>query len=468
VPSAPRPFRGPMLRSRPVIDLDATHAARPRLPVRRDDGGPSFLGRLARYFHLAFRVTYEDGVLLTASALAFVTVLSLIPLLTALSFVGARVFSQYPQRSLEIFVQILPYSDKSVVDAIAEFLDQAETIHGVGVIAFFITTLYLFATVEETFNKIWNVSRRRPVRARLISFLLLIFWGPLLIGATFSSLIVLRQSPAFRRLLQESFLLNVLPFLATVVGLTVLYWRVPYTNVRLRNALAGGLITGILLEILREGFGSYVEVFRNVSIVYGSYAFALLFMISLDLTWTIILFGAVATYTAQHFSLLARGLHRHPPVQAAWVGLATLALIARRFNGGEPPLSREALADRMCLPTTELERILRPLAIQGPLELVGDHGYALTADPRQIRVEDVLAAYDHRARRGAELVNGQIAAHLQTLIGDLAAIRARTLAELTVAGLLEAAPAAGNTGKNSSLPPPPPAATIPPSSTVGQ
>ncbi len=349
-------------------------------------------------------MTYEDGVLLTASALAFVTVLSLIPLLTALSFVGARVFSQYPQRSLEIFVQILPYSDKSLVDAIAEFLDQAETIHGVGVIAFFVTTLYLFATVEETFNRIWNVSRRRPIRARLISFILLIFWGPLLIGATFSSLIMLRQSPAFRRLFQESFLLNVLPFVATVVGLTILYWRVPYTSVRLRNALAGGLLTGILLEILREGFASYVELFRNVSIVYGSYAFALLFMISIDLTWTIILFGAVATYTAQHFSLLSRGLHRHPPVQAAWVGLATLALIARRFNRGEPPLSREALADRMCLPTDELERILRPLATQGPLQVVGDHGYALTADPRQIRVEEVLAAYDHRARRGAELV----------------------------------------------------------------
>ena len=204
-----------------------------------------------------------------------------------------------------------------------------------------------------------------------------------------------------------------LPFVATVVGLTMLYWRVPYTHVRLRNALAGGLLAGILLEILREGFGSYVEVFRNVSIVYGSYAFALLFMISLDLTWTIILFGAVATYTAQHFSLLARGLHRHPPVQAAWVGLATLALIARRFDGGEPPLSREALADRMCLPTMELERILRPLAIQGPLQLVGDHGYALSADPRQIRVEEVLAAYDHRARRGAELVGEAIAAHLQ-------------------------------------------------------
>jgi membrane protein len=452
-----------VLDSSAVVDLDQTLAAPPAR--RDDDGGPTFLGKLARYFHLAFRVTYEDGVLLTASALAFVTVLSLIPLLTALSFVGARVFSQYPQRSLEIFVQILPYSDKSLVDAIGEFLDQAATIHGAGVIAFFVTTLYLFATVEETFNRIWNVSRRRPIRARLISFVLLIFWGPLLIGATFSSLIVLRQSPPLRRLIQESFLLNVLPFVATVLGLTILYWRVPYSNVRLRNALAGGLLTGILLEILREGFGSYVEVFRNVSIVYGSYAFALLFMISIDLTWTIILFGAVATYTAQHFSLLAKGLRRHPPVQAAWVGLAALALIARRFDHGKPPLSREALADRMCLPTTELERILRPLATKGVLLSVGDHGYALAADPHAIRVEDVLAAYDQRARRGAELVGGEIAPRLQELIGGLARVRAGTLADLTVAGLLEGPVPPPDAA---ALPPPSPPGTMSPSRTVGQ
>ena len=173
----------------------------------------------------------------------------------------------------------------------------------------------------------------------------------------------------------------------------------------------------------------------------------------------------MATYTAQHFSLLARGLNRHPPVQAAWVGLATLALIARRFNQGKPPLFREALADRMCLPTTELERILRPLTVQGPLQVVGDHGYALTADPQQIRVEEVLAAYDHRARRGSELVGGEIAARLQELIGDLASVRDRTLGDLTVAGLLEAA---GSGSPPSALPQEGPPSTIPASRTVGQ
>jgi membrane protein len=412
------------------------------LPTRRDRGGPTFAGRLARYFALAFRQSYEDGILLTASALAFVTIFSLIPLLAVFSFVGTRVFSQYPQRSLEVFVQILPYSDKSVVDKIGEFLTQAETIHGVGVLAFIASTLLLYSTVEEALNKIWNVSRQRPFKIRFLSFVLLLFWAPLLVGATFSSLILLRQSPTLRVLFEESILFNVAPFLATVVGLTTLYWVVPYTYVKFRNALAGGLLAGILLEILRQGFGSYVEFFRNVNIVYGSFAFALLFMISIELTWSIILFGAEASYTAQHFDVLARGLHRNPPVQASWVGLAALVLIARRFARGEPILSLDALAERLSLPRREIERILHPLLTHNLLRPLGDQGYLLGTDPHQIPVEKVLAAYDHRARRGAELVGGEICERLEDLIGDLAQARADRLESLTVADLLLPRPTA--------------------------
>jgi membrane protein len=400
-----------------------------------------FVHKLARFFVITFRQAHEDGVWLTASALAFVTVLSLIPLLTAFSFVGARVFSQYPQRSLEVFVQVLPYSDKTVTDKINEFMDQAETIHGVGVLAFFASTLFLFATVEETLNKIWNASRRRPFRVRLLSFVLLLFWGPLLVGATFTSLILLRQSPGLRLLFEQSLLLSIAPFVATVVGLTTLYWLVPYTVVKLRDALAGGLLAGILLEIVRQSFGSYVQVFRNVNVVYGSFAFAMLFMISLELTWMIILLGSEVAYTAQHYGVLSRGLHRNPPVQASWVALAALALIARRFSRGEPILSRDALADRMSLPTAALDRILHPLLTHNLLRTVGDSGYLLASDPSAMPVERVLEAYDHRARRGVELVGGELTARLEELIGDLASCRADHLRALTLSDLITEPPA---------------------------
>jgi membrane protein len=406
---------------------------------------PSFPRQLARYIALTLRQANEDSIILTASALAFVTVLSLVPLLTAFSYIGARVFQQYPQRTLEVFVQILPYSEESVVEKVEEFLDQAETLHGFGLAVFVTTALFGFATVEETLNRMWNVSRRRPIRVRVLSFLLLLFWGPVLIGVTFSSLIALRQSEALRRVFAESLLLNFLPLAATLVGLTILYWLVPYTTVRFRNALAGGLLAAILLEMLRVGFGSYVRLFQGVNVVYGSFAFALLFMISIELTWTIILLGGEAAYTAQHFRVLSHGLHRHPPVQAAWVGLATVALIAHRFVRGEPVLSLNALADRLSLPSRELEVILRPLLTHGILRAFGDQGYFLASDPSRLRVEEVLKAYDHRACRSAELAGGELQARMVELIEDLAKVRAERLAELTVAELAAMRPPEYNT-----------------------
>ena len=302
------------------------------LPSPRRPARPAFLRQLGRFCLLTLRQGYEDSILLTASALAFVTIFSLVPLLAALSFVGTRVFSQYPEKSLEVFIQVLPYAQKDMTDKLREFLDQAETMHGVGLAALFATTLFAFATIEETFNKIWNVSRRRQFRYRLLTFVLLLFVGPLLIGVTFSSLILLRQSPNLRELVRGSVILHLTPFVASAVGLTLLYWLVPSTRVRFRNALAGGLFGAILLEILRLSFGYYVEFFRGVSTVYGSSAFALLFLLSIELTWTIVLLGSEAAYTAQHFAILSRGLHTHPPVAASWVGLAALAFLS--IHGG--------------------------------------------------------------------------------------------------------------------------------------
>ena len=452
-------------------DTAARQAGRtpPPLPFHR---------QLGRFFALTVRQSHEDSIFLTASALAFVTILSLVPLLAALSFVGTRVFSQYPERSLEVFIQVLPYSEKTLTDKLREFSDQAETMHGVGLAALFGTTLLAFATIEETFNKIWNVSRRRPFRYRLLTFFLLLFWGPLLIGVTFSSLILLRQTPAMRELVRGSVLLHLTPFLATVVGLTLLYWLVPSTGVRFRNALAGGLFGAILLEVLRQSFGYYVEFFRGVSTVYGSSAFVLLFMISIELTWTIVLLGSEAAYTAQHFQLLSRGRHTHPPVAASWVGLAALAFLAapggasapgqggdrrgdrgdrrhgaaparrpgRRSEEGEPPPSSEELASHLSLPARDLERTLHPLLARGLLRETPGRGYVLGRDPAALRVEEVFDAYEHRARRSVEHIGADLRDRLERWVELLAGTRAERLGPLTLAELLAAHDRAGAAG----------------------
>jgi membrane protein len=415
----------------------------PRFERRRQgrSQAPGTAWQLARFFGFMLKQAHQDGIFLTASALAFVTMLSMVPLLAAFSFVGTRVFNQYQRRSLEVFVQVLPYSDETVVEKLRQFVDQAGTIHGFGILAFFATALFAFATVEEAFNKIWCVSRRRPIRTRLLSFALLLFWGPLLLGATFTSLILLRQRPALRLVFQGSILLQVLPFVATAVGLTMLYWLVPYARVQPRNALVGGLFAAILLELLRQGFASYVEFFRNVNIVYGSFAFLLLFMMSIELTWTIVLLGSEAAYTAQNFRHLAVGPHLNQPLQGSWVGLAALTLVARQAARGEPPLSHEALAEGLQVQPRGLDRVLNPLLSHKLLaSTAGGAGYVLGSDPGSLPVERVFAAYDHRARRAIEPVGDLVQERMERLIGGLAQARGRELGELTLAELIAPAP----------------------------
>lgn len=395
--------------------------------------------RLGRFLLLTAKKSREDAVFLTSGALAFVTLLSLIPLLAAFSFVGARVFSQYQEKSLEFFVQVLPYHDLSVVQALQQFLGQAESLHGWGLFAFLFTALAAFGTVEEALNRIWGVPRNRPFRVRLLSFSLLVFWGPVLIGATFSSLLVLRQQPALRVLLEESLLLHLLPFGATLFGLTVLYWLVPYTPVNFRSALAGGITAAISLELLRQGFGAYVGLLRNASVVYGSFTFALFFAISIQLTWAIVLYGSIVSYCSQHFGALVRGLAKLKPFQGRWVGLAAAAALAERFSNGEPVTSHDALADRLRLPPGPLDSVLEPLVEARLLALAEGRGraYLLARPPHDITLDQILAAYDRASLPAFDPLGGELRARIGDLFGRVNQLRKQGLAGATLADLVE-------------------------------
>jgi membrane protein len=339
----------------------------------------------------------QDAIALKSAALAFVTILSLIPLLAAFSVVGAQAFDQYRQNFLDFLVGVLPYAEATLMERIDEFLEHAQTLGQLGVLGFILVSLSVFGTIEETINQIWRVDERRPLRIRLLSFTLLLFWGPLLIGSTFSVLIILRARPEIDALFEGSLLIQLLPFLISLLGLTMLYWLVPYTKVEFRSALLGGVTAALLLEGLRRGFGLYTEMYRSYSwIVYGSFALAFLFMISLQIAWWIVLLGSEVSYTAQHEAALAPARRVSARFLGRWIGVAALALLCDRFLRGQPLAPSHELAAELKLPPDELRRAVRPLLAAGLLgETSGDEeGYLLAADPHLLPVERIFTCYE--------------------------------------------------------------------------
>lgn len=414
-----------------------------RSPAVRSAGARA--GRLGRFLLLTLRRTHRDGVPLTAAALAYVTILSLIPLLAATSFAGALVFSAYPEQSLEFLLQALPYHEEAVVEQIERFFTQSRQVEGWTILAFFATALFAFGTVEETINRIWDVARRRSLRVRFMSFTMLIFWGPVLIGATYSAYLVLRRRIG-PELLESPWSVNMLPFLGTLVGLTMLYHLVPYTRVSFRAALAGGVTAAVLLEVLRLSFGLYVGLLTRPTEVYGPFAFALFFAISIQVSWTIVLYGSELAYCAQHHGALVRGLGRGPHFQGRWVGLAATLVLAERLDRGTPRTPQGELADDLRVPEDKLEQMLEPLMEAGHLAATPgrDREYLLARPPHKTSVARLLAAYDARSHRVFEPLADRRQDALDDVAARIARGRERDLDRLTLADLVDAADGDGD------------------------
>lgn len=373
-------------------------------------------------------------------------------------WVGGHIFNEYRQNILDILGRFLPYSEETLLAQINAFLDQAVAIRGIGLVGFAAVALLTFANIEETLNRIWNVSSNRSLRLRLWSLLLLLFFGPILIGAAYSTLAMLRTGIDFERLFQQSAILKMTPFVVTALGLTMLYWLVPHTRVRFRAAMTGGLTSALLLEALRLGFAIYLQRFPTMSVVYGSFALALFFMISIQIAWFVVLLGCEIAFAFQHYGWLSVPI---PPIglDAAWQGVVSLLLLERRHQGSRASAytPREALADDLEVTAEEVRRAMEPLVRAGWVEKRGrgHAGYRLHTQLEELTLDKVLSAYDmpdEQLERPLPRDAGQrlqaLRAALRTRHADLLQVR---LADL----LAEPKPEPQPEASASTTPPPP-------------
>jgi membrane protein len=338
----------------------------------------------------------RDEVGLRASALAFSTILSAVPLLAAISIFVARTLREDEDRIIELITELLPYREETVMAALRSFLAQTESVSGVAVLGFLVTSVLTFFGVQQSLFRIFGVERPPSTLRRLITFSMLFFWGPVVIGSAQAGLVLLDQSNAeTARVLRESSAIRVLPFLATFLGLTMLYWRAAFRRIRLENAAAGALVAAALLEALKVMFGVYVREFTEVQLaVYGTFAIALFFVVSVHWAWYILLFGA------ELGAVLAADRERARsgaalPEPDPWVGLAALELLAAP---GQPRLEPQALAARLGLELEEVYLQLQPLREAGWIE--GGLAWRLALPPDQVRIAAALAAYRRRLADG--------------------------------------------------------------------
>ncbi|MEQ8659593.1 MAG: YihY family inner membrane protein, partial [Gammaproteobacteria bacterium] len=270
----------------------------------------------------------QDRCLGAAAALAYTSLLALVPLLTVV-FITLSAFPAFQawREAIESFVfqNFVPALGDQVRGYLLDFADKARGLRAAGIIVLLATVLAMLSTIESTFNVIWGVKRERPIMVRFLVYWAVLTLGPVLIGAGMVatsyvvSLPLLGGGGVVGSL--RTTLIAWSPLAATALAFVLFFKLIPYRPVPFRDALLGGVVASVLFELAKRGFALYVTHFPAQQAIYGAFATVPIFLLWIYLSWVVVLLGAEITQCLTTFRVSHRRHARvlgHDPMFCAY------------------------------------------------------------------------------------------------------------------------------------------------------
>jgi membrane protein len=96
------------------------------------------------------------------------------------------------------------------------------------------------------------------------------------------------------------FISRLIPYLLVIAAFTFIYIFVPNTKVKIRSALIGGLVAGILWETMGWAFAAFVVGSAKYAAIYSAFATLVILLIWLYVSWLILLIGGSIAFYVQH------------------------------------------------------------------------------------------------------------------------------------------------------------------------
>ncbi|MGJ7507416.1 YihY family inner membrane protein [Variovorax sp. GT1P44] len=237
-----------------------------------------------------------------AGSLTFTTLLSIVPLLAAsyALFTHFPIFKRFKDALQEFLLSRLLPADiaRTVLKYLNQFASNASGLTWVGSLFLLGAAIAMLLTVENALNQMWELKRNRPFFKRVGLYLVMLVVGPPVLGLSlWATSYLLGTSVGLIGALPPSlaFVLDLGPLLLGVTALTSMFYLVPNTKVRLRDAIAGGLIASIAFELGKRGFTAYLVKVPTYKALYGTFAALPMFLLWVYFSWLVTLVAAMMT-----------------------------------------------------------------------------------------------------------------------------------------------------------------------------
>jgi YihY family inner membrane protein len=247
----------------------------------------------------------NQGVLL-AGAVAYNTLLSILPMLALILIVLSQLtdVQQLLQTTREYLDLVAPGRADEMLGQIEAFLRDWRLVGSVGLVILLFFSSLAFTMLENAMSVIFfhrvAIRRRHFLVSAIIPYGYIFFLAlGLLIVSSISGVLHSLDEKTITFLGQQwsfsgtvAVVFYILGICGEVLLLTSLYLVMPIGQLSLRHALLGGITATVLWEISRHLLVWYFSTLSLVNVVYGTFATAIVILLSLEVAALILLFGA--------------------------------------------------------------------------------------------------------------------------------------------------------------------------------
>lgn len=355
-----------------------------------DDTSTKTKVKVVKVINLSFRSFMDRDLQTKSMALTFSTVLAIVPAFAMLFAIG-RGFGFQNLLEDQLF-QTFP-AQKNFISFALKFVDSylneaSQGIFvGVGLIFLLYTVISLLSDIETSFNQIWDIKKDRSILQKVTDYIAICLLVPIMMicssGVSIFMSSTLQGNDHFAFLTPlVNVALEASPFVLAFLAFSISFCMIPNTRVKFKYAATAGAICAVIFQILQMLFLSGQLYVSKYNAIYGSFSFLPLLLIWLQLSWLILLFGCVLTYSMQNifaFNFLDSSVPPSSSLQTK-VMLVIMAIISKRFHNQQPPLSAQEISVNYNLPIRMVNRLCDKLKKAGLINLVmkDEDSYGIT------------------------------------------------------------------------------------------
>lgn len=263
--------------------------------------------KLGAFVRRVFRRFYRRNGLLFASAVAYNTMLSIVPLLgLALVTASVVVDAETIQRLVDAEIaQVLPGSGEPIKRAFASFVEQRAAATGISIVVLVIFSALAFRSLDEAISAMFDAPEHHPQEqhrfAELIiplAYVALVSVGIIILTVITVGLDMLPEEgfsilgTHFTLAAAYEYTVRILTFIAMVAMLASFYRVMPDVHVRMRHAVPGGFVAAVFWELFRQVLVWYFANVSLVGVIYGSLTTVVVLLLSFEAFALIVLIGA--------------------------------------------------------------------------------------------------------------------------------------------------------------------------------